>query len=274
MKLKPIRLTWRVEVFLLSLMALVVLPILTGWIADIAKSWWLGKQDWAGGDPAIVFIGCIVLVGAALFLVLRIGSALLRVHISKIDNVPAHAALITLLSDQSGLSKGGDGRWKCGAEVLPATLEEVCNAPKIADFKWQQNLRAARHHKRKGKLKWVCLVGSSGASGLAATLDLAKQLFEHYLPGVTIVAPLRDGLAPDFENLEQTRDALRKMIDDSGYADRDIVIDITGGQKTASVAAALVTLDRHDLMFQYVGTQEHAGKIFGFEAKTIQRNAT
>ncbi|MBI5780573.1 MAG: hypothetical protein HZA65_02745 [Rhodocyclales bacterium] len=41
---------------------------------------------------------------------------------------------------------------------------------------------------------------------------------------------------------------------EDGYQEKDIMIDITGGQKTASVAGALVTLHHSELEFQYVGT--------------------
>jgi hypothetical protein len=38
-----------------------------------------------------------------------------------------------------------------------------------------------------------------------------------------------------------------------GYDEDDIIIDVTGGFKTASIAGAMVTLNRH-VCFQYVGT--------------------
>ncbi|MCX8018379.1 MAG: hypothetical protein N2690_10835, partial [Rhodocyclaceae bacterium] len=58
----------------------------------------------------------------------------------------------------------------------------------------------------------------------------------------------------DFEDLSSSVVALRLAIQSCGAKPRDIVIDVTGGQKTASIAGALVTLDNRDLIFQYVPT--------------------
>lgn len=268
MKRKRYQPTWHQKLLFLSALALVVLPVFTGWIGDIIKSWWLNNQDWAGGHPLLVAFFCLIAVVLSLYMVVLLSKVLLRVEIQPVPVTP-HTAVITLLSNQSNPSRVSDGSWKFGDQSLPATLDEICGAAEIPGFKWQQNLRAARHHRQN--LKWLCLLGSSGANGSARNLDVAEQLFRHYLPGIEIVTPLRGDLAPDFEDLRQTCDVLRMLVDECRYDERDIVIDITGGQKTASVAAALVTLDRHDLMFQYVGTQEHAGKILGFEAKTLQQ---
>jgi hypothetical protein len=50
-----------------------------------------------------------------------------------------------------------------------------------------------------------------------------------------------------------------------------IAIDVTGGQKTASVAAAMFTLDKRDLVFQYVSTTPpYETKTFYAETATLQ----
>jgi len=57
--------------------------------------------------------------------------------------------------------------------------------------------------------------------------------------------------------------AFNKAIDvfkEQGIAEREIIIDITGGQKTVSIAGAVVTLNKN-VTFQYVQTiPDESGK--------------
>jgi len=46
------------------------------------------------------------------------------------------------------------------------------------------------------------------------------------------------------------------LIEKHDVSERDIMSDVTGGQKTASIAAALATLHRSDLRIQYVRTND------------------
>lgn len=63
----------------------------------------------------------------------------------------------------------------------------------------------------------------------------------------------------DFENLEDLYSNFNNVIQEVtqrlGYAQSDVMIDVTGGQKTTSIAAALVTLHRPPIEFQYVSTR-------------------
>ena len=251
----------------ISALGLAVLPIVTNWVSEIVKNVWLGGVGSISGDAILALVLLVLIILAAIWMFVRLSSALLRVHIRSVAVTP-HAALITLMSDQSNLTLDeSTSRWQYNNQEMPAGLDDICDSRRIIPgLKWQQNLRAARHH--RAVLKWICLVGSGGPKGSAKDLAVAAKLFQTYFPGTIIVTTLTDG-APDFENLEETRNALLKVIDDCPYEEKDIVIDITGGQKTASVAAALVTLDRRDLVFQYVGTGDRSDTIFGFNAQTL-----
>jgi hypothetical protein len=60
---------------------------------------------------------------------------------------------------------------------------------------------------------------------------------------------------------------LRQVIEaakNEHLADRDIMIDVTGGQKTASIAGASVTLN-NDVVFQYVQTGGDPPEVFAYD---------
>lgn len=265
------------------LIPLAFIPPLTGWLGDILKDWitkGIEQDDWTFGkaDLWLIVIGSILLA-VLLCLVYRASKQLVSPSIiaqHQDGEVEAHPVLITLLSLQSGL-EASEGGWRVKGQALPDTLDATCDPERsISGLSWQQNLRAARHHVKNGALKKLILIGSlseKAGSGTPESLQLARQFFTHYLKdkNVEILAPGLENPAvysPDFEKLEATRHALKKAIEYSGASDKDIIIDVTGGQKTASIAAMMVTLDRKDLMFQYVGTGSQTGRIFGFNVIT------
>lgn len=63
----------------------------------------------------------------------------------------------------------------------------------------------------------------------------------------------------EFEDLQALYDnfneIIQKVTTELGLAQNDIMIDVTGGTKTASIAAALVTLHHPPIEFQYVRTE-------------------
>ena len=267
------------KVFVLIALSIVALPIMAGLMGDIVKGWLLGQDDWNKAPlPTIVIFICMLIVSCVLIYgIVMLGRKYLSVQIHSLRCVSSHPVLITLLSDQSlnELCSDETGKvWSCGGQVLSEDIEKVCDPkPEVKNFKWQQNLRAARHHKER--LKAIYLVGSAGVkgSGSPESRKVALRLFGGYFPGVQVEMPL-DG-APDFEDLEGTCKALLQVVEmakDAGYRESDIVVDITGGQKTASVAAALVTLDRPDVVFQYMGTGESINKAFGFNATSVDHD--
>jgi len=130
-------------------------------------------------------------------------------------------------------------------------------------------------------LKQLVLIGflCEKDSGTQEQMDLARAFFEQWFPGTIVIhgSPDRAGDAYDsrwqanFENLHDLGNLLNNILNKhrkSGYQDRDIIIDCTGGYKVTNIAAALDALRLEELMFQYVATGEHAGKITGFNVAT------
>ncbi|MCD6340232.1 MAG: hypothetical protein J7M29_12740 [Verrucomicrobia bacterium] len=117
-------------------------------------------------------------------------------------------------------------------------------------FNWQPLLRAVQPHPR---LERICLLGSPGDRGSFQWLETCRRFLAPYLPNVSIKSyphPL------DFEDFNALVEAVRDQIILRKWKDlspTEIVVDITGGQKVASIAGAALTLT-FEARIQYVQT--------------------
>ncbi len=119
-----------------------------------------------------------------------------------------------------------------------------------------QVIRAIEPHIEK--VKHIVFIFSSGKDGSAKDREQYKLLFQMLLPADVII---NDQLEPvDFEDINELERCIIECCDNLVKQHRldesDIVIDATGGNKTASIAAVMATLDRPNLEFQYVQTNE------------------
>ena len=131
-------------------------------------------------------------------------------------------------------------------------------------WNWQQMMRAIRPHiDREKRLLRVHLIGSTTTrktKGSFEHLDSCKKWLEGYLPGVEIT---RDESGVNFGNFREMVRRIQKVIDGQKkggkgkmkFTDEDIVIDVTGGTTTASIAGASTTLNTK-VTFQYVDTND------------------
>jgi hypothetical protein len=132
---------------------------------------------------------------------------------------------------------------------------------------WQQLARGLHHHWKDGHLERIILLTSGNRStqhgqakdggGSDKDAEIAVAIFTDLLnvDGRRVVVEIGPARAVDFEVLEDVLAALRAALKHAqtlSYKDHEIVVDVTGGLKTTSIAGALVTLDRRDLIFQYV----------------------
>jgi hypothetical protein len=285
--MKKYKLRWQgmkrtIGVWSLVILLLCVLPILAGWAGDVLKSWLIGEKvtvvEWC------LFIAAAVLLPLFAAIVVAKGRKLMPTRmVEQAPQLTARRVVIALLSPCNNLRRNprGDG-W----EVIKAdgsvtclkgvSLEQMVRSDSgLPQWTWQQTLRAAYHH--RDQLEKLVLVGSRGGSGADEQLGLAYAFFSSHFPGrVEILGRSVNGAKhdphwqADFEDLAGLLYLLRSLLgrleSTNIYRDADIVIDCTGGFKTASIAAALVTLDRPELIFQYVGTGEHAGRVLAFNA--------
>lgn len=127
----------------------------------------------------------------------------------------------------------------------------------------QQFFRAIAPHIRE--LKQVILLGSPGVKGSHRNLSDYERLVSLYAPAPNTKVDIKQPPV-EFEEIDAMEAAFDRCIHTTMqksytenyikkfYTEDDIVIDVTGGQKTASIAAVLATLSRRNLEFQYVRT--------------------
>lgn len=131
-------------------------------------------------------------------------------------------------------------------------------------WNWQQILRGIEPHVRR--VERVHLLGSPGDDGSFAWLPRCKEMLGLYLrPEVEVrIYPI----AVDFESVDDVIQVVRSLVDAetgrNGVSERDVIVDITGGQKTTSAAAAVVTLNSR-VTFQYVSAESPTPRVRAYD---------
>lgn len=134
-------------------------------------------------------------------------------------------------------------------------------------------LRALQPHRER--LRSLVLIASPGLSGSAADAETYRWLATRYA-----ACPPADFRVRVFETDPEQIAALHltlhrilsELTTEEGLALAELAVDITGGPKTASIAAALVTLQNADLEFQYVSTRPpYAVSSFNMTAESPAR---
>jgi hypothetical protein len=273
---------YKLVVFFALLLPLAVIPILAGWVGELGKEALKNTFLKTYSHAALLAGGLAVLIALVILLVWQ-GRKLLPVKIiAQTPSFEQRQVVVALLSPCYNLEQPG-GEWqvtdkytKTPRSLAGMNLEQlVANDGCLPEWSWQQTLRAAHYH--RDRLKKLVLVGSLGGSGTMKQQNLAREFFSAHFPGKVAIygSPAQAGgdydsrWQADFEDLTGLGNLLDNVLkelhkDSAGYRDEDIVIDCTGGYKTASIAAALATLHRADLMFQYVGSGKHADRVTGF----------
>jgi hypothetical protein len=97
---------------------------------------------------------------------------------------------------------------------------------------------------------------SNGEDGSHQIFPLFTKIMNKFYPHLRIESLTANGI--DFEDIAAIHQRLDKLYDElneaNSYGHNDIMVDVTGGQKTNSIAAAITTLSegRH---FQYLSTK-------------------
>ncbi|WP_297455937.1 hypothetical protein [Persephonella sp.] len=134
------------------------------------------------------------------------------------------------------------------------------------DFKnirtsWQMPVIAIKYHLPELKNVYVIL-SSRSKNQFKNFVFLIKKLFPEQ--NLNIV-PIGLDKNIDFENMEELKEIIEQTYDlikrKYKAKDKEIIIDITGGQKLVSIVGALQTLIK-DREFQYVSTSDYSVKSF------------
>jgi len=153
-----------------------------------------------------------------------------------------------------------------GICLTGTSLEHDIEAVTPARWNWQQLLRCIKPHIHT--LEAVYVIGSKDTEepdpktgqmtkklGSHTAIDDVKAIIARYCNKKPWIKPDREPV--DFENFNDLQAAIlrgiKEISQEHGIDESDIIIDVTGGQKTASIAGAVVTLNR-SVAFQYVQT--------------------
>jgi hypothetical protein len=176
--------------------------------------------------------------------------------------VEPHRALVLPLSAPSPRPETGPGpEFRVGPVRLTGDLQgdvELLTAAGIR-WNWQQLLRALQPH--AATLERVYLIGSAdsgGQDGSHRFLGEAAALVRLYFPEGGRLGGVDWAPEPvDFDDVRALMRAMARGIEsltgETGLAEEDVVIDVTGGMKTTSIAGAVMTLNGA-VTFQYVHT--------------------
>lgn len=242
-------------------LGLVWVAMLTGnWTADGLKGealfsdWWPALKDYRlliSAAAALVFAATTVLLYHA-----RRAFAFVQT-LSQRKATP-HRCLVLLVSTPNAVP--ADTRFPMRIEqdkrivILEGrSLEEDIEALSAIRWNWQQMLRALVPHRTM--LNRIYLIGSkdAGGKGSFSHLPLCWNILHQYAGQ----AEVYQEPPVDFQQFDQVVRAVNTIVEreiECGTRETDILVDVTGGTKTASIAAASVTLSSQ-VKFQYVETE-------------------
>jgi hypothetical protein len=132
-------------------------------------------------------------------------------------------------------------------------------------WNWQQLVRIAVAH-RQSSLKAVIVITSTGPRGSAGQFDRCARLLRAALPGCAIE---RHHTAISFEDYNHIYAAVGEAVDRAadrwGTPAARVCVDVTGGQTTSSIAAAVAAVNR-GCVYSYVQTNPPYESLF-YEAR-------
>lgn len=272
-------LTIKMKNALINILLSFIIMVLSGWIADaingamvfpwLLKIWLLCDPKhpplwWSIGWPILFsvlwfafFIG--LYARRATFLPVEILREAdpndIRPH--KVVALSVSRVSWELLTEQENGLQGLQLKNKNNNKLvsLPAELDDALTI--LAGFKekekysWEQILRALQAHQKE--LLKVYLIGSDGHAGTTKSFNECSALVRYYFPNLQAKEVISK--TADFNSLGDLLEQYQSIIRDEYHHLHHLMIDVTGGTKVVSVAAAIVTLEHPNVEFQYVETE-------------------
>lgn len=221
-----------------------------------------------GSYPLQDFFPCVrahPLLTLATVLLLFVASSVLLLHqrrkLLAVRHLAQHLArphrgLVILLSSPKPVLQADERGFVAGGAPL-ASMGLKAATIALAGHNWQQILRGIGPHAEV--VERVYLIGSDKTPRFSASfaeIENAGKLIRPYLPRLCSVGHV--GRAVNFEQLDDLLAAIGEAVDAlcaPGLTRRQITVDVTGGQKTTSIAGAVFTLNSR-ITFQYVQTDD------------------
>lgn len=145
--------------------------------------------------------------------------------------------------------------------AIRTAIENKSLVPFFFDRKrWEMPLKAIDYH--KSRVKKVLLFTSSGAHGTSTMSGDFRKVVQFLYPAI-LVEEIKPG-GMNFEDVEEVFKAVENFFlrnEQENVKESDMLVDITGGQKTNSIAAAIATLAT-GRNFQYISTETKEVRVF------------
>lgn len=220
--------------------------IVTGWLPDgIAE---LIRGEWFGG-----IYKTIVSLFILLFIGFRLKEAIeYKSKIEVISESPAPVRALAIFLSKLSMNKTIQDKEITGIE------QELNNNSFTENFlvnkTWEMPVLAIKHH--SSELKYLYVITSSGPDGSSQLMPTFKKVVNYLFPPVEVIELIKGGI--DFEDIKKVFEAIEKFyseVKEKGINKKEVIVDITGGQKTNSIAASIATLTL-GRQFQYVSTRD------------------
>ena len=226
---------------------LVLISIALSWIPD-ALSTFLpsGKK----GSFFMLGISFLILIGLYLFAVYQASG----VEFDVFEAPPGRKRILVIFLSKLNESVLNDIR---------RIIEDLKNGKKLPEnfdfniFKsWRMPYEAVKYH--IPRLEKLVVVTSKDSS---AQFPLFKELMNLIFNNKMEIEERKLKSFESVKEIFKEIDSIYKNLKERGIKERDVIIDVTGGQKTNSIAAAFMTL-YYDREFQYVSTQNYEVKSY------------
>lgn len=154
---------------------------------------------------------------------------------------------------------------------LPVVLNRACPEDILGDaellansncrWNWEMILRAIYPHIKE--LKTLHLIGSNGKEGSFCELQVCRDWLQGYFASTEVALQCYSEPVDfnEFAEIEKTIEVILHKEKKTGTHHRNICIDVTGGMKPTSIAAAMTTY-RSELSIQYVHTNSKEAIIY------------
>lgn len=231
----------------IALSIAVFFSLLAGWIPDGISNLLLPHGDRMQGVCQLALsVSMLLLIGAYLRKKIEKKE---KIRVEDEDSRPAKILLL-LLSRIRPKERVKDLTDRI-SDGVTLTMDDVVGIP------WEMPLIAIDYH--KSCLEEVVVVTSDGEDGSHEQFEGFRKILDSIFPEKCFKTQELTAPNLDFESLLDVHDLLdrwyEKKKERADLGPHDLVVDLTGGQKPASIAAALVTLSE-GRRFQYISTND------------------
>ncbi len=230
---------------------LVLISIALSWIPDALATFFpSGKK----GSFFMLGISFFILVGLYLFAVYHASEVEFDVFEAPPDKKKALILFLSVLRNEESMKEV--------IRNLKAGKESLKNFDLNRFERWRMPYEAISYH--LPKLENVVVITSNRSSPQFSTF---KELVRTVFPKDLNVEERKLKSFESVKEIFKEINSIYKALKNSGIKERDVIIDVTGGQKTNSIAAAFMTL-YYDREFQYVSTQNY--KVKSYDVRPVK----